>query len=397
MPALPTFKPTKRQQLWIDDEHRTAKLVQMLWQHGSMADRNNPAFLMLLIRCSWVNGGSYEACREWRNEHLAEWLGLRRDAPDKDISAALRKRLSMSTSEAKWLVDTPSGITGYYAAHRTKFLKQVRKNAKTIRKAFVLVSNSRGADVEKKIEQVASLILKLPLFSIPSGGKTSMMNGLSPVLACLDPQCRFPIMNARTKRLLSSLGKDADSQGALSLSRLIGQKGIKDSLYLDVYAATRGQELKPAKRVPSMYAREPRMAGLKNEEKSVANYAKRKGMIRKQHNALINQFLRAVEWRYMPKEAEYDLLIENWELGRWLLIEAKTELNGILERAQLRQAIGQLFDYRWRSLRKKGDKVDLALLTPSKPDKDVLGLLDELGIEALWFEEKKLTGTISLI
>lgn len=395
MRKLPFFKPNRGQRQWINDERQTARLIRLLWRHVSTADRKNSAFLTLLIRCSWVNGGQPEACRKWRNKHLAKWLGLAPDAQDGVIASALRGRLDLSQREANWLVRTPSGITAYYKAQRPAFLRQVVKHARTIRRAFALVSNSRQ-DVEQKIEQVGSLIFNLPKFRAPNKGLSSMMNGLAPALACLDPQCRFPIMNARTQRLLSVLGKDADVSGALSLSRLIGQNGIEDSFYLDVYAFTGGKKLKPARRGRAVHIHEPKTVGLKAEEAAVANYEKRRGVIRKRHNALINAFVRAVEWRHVPKESEYDLLIENWKPGRWLLIEAKTETAGVGGRSQLRQAIGQLFDYRWRSFREKTKKVDIALLTPSKPDKDVLALLKKLGINALWFANEKLMGTIDL-
>jgi hypothetical protein len=79
-----------------------------------------------------------------------------------------------------------------------------------------------------------------------------------------------------------------------------------------------------------------------------------------------------------------------------LLIEAKSETKGVLGRTQIRQAIGQLFDYRWRAFQEEVDSVDLALLTPTKPEQDILDLLSSLSIEALWFKGKKLCGTISL-
>lgn len=395
MHKLPFFNPNGGQRQWINDERQTARLIQLLWRHASTADRKNSAFVTLLIRCSWVNGGQPEACRKWRNKHLARWLGLAPDAQDGVIVSKLRGRLNLSPREANWLVHTPSGITAYYKAQRPVFLKQVVTHARTIRKAFALVSTSRQ-DVEQKIEEVGSLIFNLPKFRTPNKGFTSMMNGLAPVLACLDPQRRFPIMNARTQRLLSVLGKDADVLGALSLFRLIGKFGIEDSLYLDVYASTDVKKLKPARRGGVVHIREPKTVGLKAEESAVANYAKRKGVIRKRHSALVNAFLRAVEWKHAPKESEYDLLIEGWKPGRWLLIEAKTETAGVGGRSQLRQAIGQLFDYRWRSFRENMKKVDLALLTPSKPDKDVLALLRKLEINALWLANKKLMGTIDL-
>lgn len=396
MPKLPDFEPNRFQQKWIDDEHVTAKIIQLLWRHASKADRGNPEFLKVLIRSSWVNHGSDEACRSLRNRHLAQWLGLSATATDEELVVALSERLGMTARYARWLVNTPSGITDYYKPYRPVFLNCVTKHARTIASAFRLVSGHEP-DAEFKTERVARLIFDLPEFRTPNQGYASMMNGLAPVLACLDPQRRFPIMNARTRKLLSVLRHKANVEGALSLSRLIGHYGIKDSYYLDVYASTQGAKFKTAKRSKKVRVPDPKSVGLKSEEAAVANLAKRKVVIRKRHNALINKFLHAVEWKLVPKQSEYDLLIEDWKPGRWLLIEAKTETEGVPGRTQIRQAIGQLFDYRWRSFHATKDKVDLALLTPTKPGRDILDLLAELGIEALWFDRDRLTGSIALI
>lgn len=397
---LPTFKPNRQEKLWLAHEQETAKLIQLLWRHGSKSDRRSPGFLELLIRSSWSNGGGDEARRKLRNQYLATWLGLSRKAAGDDIATALTSRLCLSVRDARWVVSTPSGITDYYKANRTVFMRHVSKHAQIISKAFYLVSE-RSSDIEAKIENVIELILGLPTFISPNKGRASMMNGLAPVLACLDPQLRFPIMNAPTRPLLKLLGHDADAEGAKSLSRLIGQYGIKDSLHLDVYSASQGKEFKAPKRRMKVEAKNARTVGAKAEESAIVSLAKRKIVIRKRHNALINKFRCAVEWKHTPKESEYDLLIENWRPGRWLLIEAKTETDGVAGRTQLRQAIGQLFDYRWRSFRDRDDvaidKIDLAVLTPSKPPKDFLELLNDLGIEALWFERDKLAGTLSLI
>jgi len=144
-------------------------------------------------------------------------------------------------------------------------------------------------------------------------------------------------------------------------------------------------------------AKAGKAVGLKSEEESFANLAKRRIAIRKRHNALINRFRAAIEWSYPPTESEYDVLIRDWRPGRRLLVEAKTEWKGGPGRTQLRQAIGQLFDYRWRSFRATMTSVDLAVLTPGRPEADVIDLLRTLGIHSLWFEGKRLSGTVSLV
>lgn len=397
MNKLPFFNPGKREQEWIDNERKTARIIQLLWRHGTQRDRRDPEFLKVLIRSAWANGGrdGSGAGRNWRNRHIAAWLGLDDGAAEEHIAGALAKKLRMPPKDAAWLVQTSSGITNYYKPFRTAFMEQVDRHTKSVTKAFALVSERRR-DVEKKVLDVAALVFVLPKFNVPNRRMAPMMNGLAPVLASLDPQSRFPIMNDRTERLLSIIPAKADAQGALSLSRLIGRYGIEDSLCLDVYADSLGDNLKPARRSRVVRVPESKSVGIKAEEAGIAHYAKRKVIIRKRHNALINEFKRAVEWKHHLLQTEYDILIEDWKPGRRLLIEAKTETGGVGGRTQLRQAIGQLFDYRWRSFRQDTKNVDLALLTPTKPDGDILGLLTDLGIDALWFERGQLAGTISL-
>lgn len=81
---------------------------------------------------------------------------------------------------------------------------------------------------------------------------------------------------------------------------------------------------------------------------------------------------------------EFDVLLPNYDgAGRDLLIEAKPDP----DRGSVRIAIGQLFDYR-RSL-KRAVSTDLAILTIGPPERSYLELLRDLGITALWFEEKE--------
>ena len=62
-----------------------------------------------------------------------------------------------------------------------------------------------------------------------------------------------------------------------------------------------------------------------------------------------------------------------------LLIEVKSSI----ERAHLRLAVGQLFDYR----RKLGRAAatDIGILLPEKPKTDDIAFLNYLGIKLFWF------------
>ena len=110
--------------------------------------------------------------------------------------------------------------------------------------------------------------------------------------------------------------------------------------------------------------RAQRPVGWKDEEDGYASLSKRRVRVRKRHSALVNRFTRAVEWKYRLLESEFDIVLDGWKGGRKLLVEAKTSTDGPVGRTQLREAIGQLHDYRWRAFPDDAKKVDLALLFP---------------------------------
>jgi hypothetical protein len=91
---------------------------------------------------------------------------------------------------------------------------------------------------------------------------------------------------------------------------------------------------------------------------------------------------------------KFDALVVGWNNGRDLLIEAKTASEGPSGRSQIRQAIGQLFDYRFTFMPEKD--VDVAVLLANEPSDHIQGLLASLGIGLLWFKGKSLRGTIRL-
>ena len=139
-----------------------------------------------------------------------------------------------------------------------------------------------------------------------------------------------------------------------------------------------------------------REVGLKSEEDSVAIISKKRTQMRKAHNILINRFRAALLGKYKLEESKFDILIHDWKPGRFLLVEAKTASDGPGGRFQIRQAIGQLFDYRKNALRESIKKVDLAVLVPDRPLPDVVDLLKSLDIHTLWFKSDVLLGTTLL-
>lgn len=396
--GLPVFQRNEKQQQWVASERRTAKLIRSLWNAAGQKYRNDPAFLCLLVQCGWTNAGHKsggESIRLWRNRKIADYLKVPY-ASDEQLARSLQARFrSMSFSKCLSMLGDRTGIALYRNTYRSATLKFIKEYPGKVSLALRQVSIG-SPDVYDKVRRVADLIESLGKISA-SGRHISPFNGLTPVLSCLDPQRRFPIMNQRTKRLLRFIGKKADSEGVVALSKLIGPiYDIKDARELDVYASTE-KFPKLSRHVGNVgSAGDFKDVGLKSEINSLAQIAAKKTVIRKLHNELINDLSDYLLWRHKtaPKEDRFDALLLDWKKGRDLLIEAKTASEGPSGQAQIRQAIGQLYDYRFTFM--PNNKVDLAILLRKEPSDHVKTLLASLGIELLWFDGSNVVGTISL-
>lgn len=393
--GLPRYEDNERQKKWVAGEKRTAAFIQSLWSAASVEQRREPAFLCLLVQCGWTNVGAKgkgrESTRRWRNRKIAGYLHAPYQS-DEQLAVALSKRLPrLKPEKVVGLLKTQTGITHYYTAFRPATLQFVEDHAEPIGVAFRQVT-AVTSDIEKKISRVAMIVEKLGAID-GANRQISAFNGLTPVLACLDPQRRFPIMNDRTRDLLRVIGEKADTKGMVALYKLIGLYDVKNSFELDVYASVGDFSLVRKPSAKTKAKADFKNVGFKSEIKSIANITAKKATITKRHNQLINRLAEALLWRKIV-EYKFDALVRNWKDERHLLIEAKTASEGTAGRTQIRQAIGQLYDYRFSHFPK--EKVDLAVLLAKKPKEDVQRLLTSLHIELLWFEGKKLKGTIHL-
>jgi hypothetical protein len=116
--------------------------------------------------------------------------------------------------------------------------------------------------------------------------------------------------------------------------------------------------------------------------------------ISRDHNTLINAFNTFLKRGNVIDESYYDALIYDWRPGRHLLIEAKSKVVNGVGRHQVREAIGQLYDYRYMLSEEDDTPIDLALLAPEEPPKEIKELVySRLGIELIWREGKVFHGT----
>jgi hypothetical protein len=102
------------------------------------------------------------------------------------------------------------------------------------------------------------------------------------------------------------------------------------------------------------------------------------------HNILTNSFRKYCKdrWGITPTQANFDALLE-FDKCR-ILIEAKSTAVGGEGRQQIREAIGQLHDYRFEHWGEDAKPTVLAVLLPDIPPDYVKDLLASLGIGVIW-------------
>ncbi|GEM_PF-2318699 len=124
----------------------------------------------------------------------------------------------------------------------------------------------------------------------------------------------------------------------------------------------------------------------KDEETSTRQQAEAWIEIGKVHNRLVNHFsvfCRNV-LRIEPDEDRFDVLVRLPDQNGALLIEAKSSAEGTLGRHQIREAIGQLFDYRFIGWKGQEKTISLAVLLPKNTSEDIAELLQRLEIGLIW-------------
>jgi hypothetical protein len=259
-----------------------------------------------------------------------------------------------------------------------------------IRAATRLESNDQSRLV------LARMINKLPSVPPPSGavGNAAPATILTPLVACLDPHCRFPMINGReaVRRLLKSLNlaNRSFTDQVTGIIGLIGQFGISDAFMVDVLAEEiAGMAGKLARLPVEKEEQQDQGAPLpyldEDERKSVRN--SKTVLYRNRHNKMTNALRQICKLHKLKqgtqRRCRYDVLLENYDgTGRDLLLELKPDP----DKGSIRIAIGQLLDYR-RFLRHQAG-TDLALLTVSPPQKTHRDLLLGLQISPIWFKDE---------
>jgi hypothetical protein len=252
------------------------------------------------------------------------------------------------------VVVSDTGFTNFYKAYRNTARPWIRDNFDTVlplfRGAYKLATDTQGLKLIRKIKQLPG---------IPKANhKEQLMKPeylLTPVFFSLDERLRFPLINGNegVKNLLARLkvtGAPLDEQYQSMIS-LYGKGGIVDAADLD----QAGRDLpdfitidgkKSTKKLLEQKPTEGSKLPLKDEHDIESLQKECTVTSRRIHNRLTNQLRTSLSDYTLlegsSKSAMFDVLVKDFDgKGNDLLVEVKSAV----ETAQVRMAVGQLFDY----------------------------------------------------
>jgi hypothetical protein len=315
-------------------------------------------------------GKQYQEHSDLRSTIMAMQL------PDAVTAAAVRSTAVVHFYSARW-----NSSRDPWCVSNAGALRQIIQDARNL-----------GQNVQDRFALAAKIEL-LPPVPLPNGGRGQHAADLvTPLVACLDSDKLFPIINGRTtvQRLLRSMhvvDHGLESQ-VNHVTGLIGHYGISDAHMIDVCADEIVDAIKKGEIETQPESKGPKPVPIPYYDEDERLSTKESGTIvsQQRHNRITNA-LRLLFANPEPEQGNdpncrYDALLKNYDqIGRDLLIEVKPDP----DKGSLRIAIGQLFDYR-RFLPHR-PATDLAVLTIGPPDQSYKDLLADLQITCLWFDQ----------
>ena len=293
-----------------------------------------------------------------------------------------------------------TGIVNFRGTWRNSSRAWCKQNAPElrdiIRQAIHLPPNDADRlALAEKIDGLTKIASPLRIANASPG------NFLTPLVACLDPHRRFPIVNGRKAvqallRKLDLRGRNLEEQ-VRGMTGLIGRFGIADAFVLDALA---DEVTKVAHRI-NVPAKSPSKGPTKRPvphagselpdyDASERQYLQEAGThrYRNRHNKMTTALKKLLPKFKLTQgtspECRWDAIVECYETtGRDLLLEVKPDGT----KAAIRIAIGQLLDY--RRFVPRPAATDIAVVTIGRPDGLYRQLLLDLQISAIWFVDER--------
>jgi hypothetical protein len=377
---------------WYEVEQNTCALLKAVVARRLPAEMSGDDFWNLM-RLTWINAFQREPVENhWRDLKIPA-LGelFATSLPDLDSIGSAVGAMHLPAAVAQAAVPA-TGMINFYRAYRYSCQPWCRQNRDSLRN-IIQRATELGSNDQQRLD-LATEIEALPRIPSPNGmRKMEAAGAVTPLVACLDPSGRFPIINGQSsvRKLLHRFrldhsGLESQTKGFINL---IGQLGISDALVIDVLA----EELSELSW--NLGENQPDAPGddegsalqdLDEAERTATinsgtiQYRARHRRMTKAIKKLLSEF--ALKQGNKP-DCMYDVLVKSYDgKKRDLLIEAKPDP----DRGAIRIAIGQLLDYRRRLPNRAG--TDLAFLTITKPEPAYIDLLLDLQISVLWFKRE---------
>jgi hypothetical protein len=385
-----------RQKEWYETEKHTAVLLQAILASRA-AGTLHPDDLWSLFRLTWITvNGQDVSPGHWKELKVLALAQLFRRTPTilNDLPSSIHAmRLPKAVAHA---AVHETGVVNFRNVWRNSCRTWCRANHHRL--VGIIKEASKLSSNDQRRFDLASQIEALPPISSPSGAScVGAASVVTPVVACLDPSMKFPIVNGResVRTLLRELGLANENleQQVKGLINLVGQFGIQDAFMLDALgddvAKLKLTSLQSATPAPADKREGSRLPYFDEAERTATTNS-RTINYRDRHDKMTNRvkdlFKSLNLKRGTDPECWYDVLVKNYDSAdRDLLIEAKPDP----DRGALRIAIGQLLDYRRALPHRIG--TDLAILTISRPRQSYVDLLLDLQISVLWFNSEACT------
>ncbi len=374
---------------WYNTEKNTAALIQSVVKSRS-PDKLSGDDVWSLITLTWITVGKKQVSpSHWKRIKIPalENLFNEKATLNSDLSATIDST-NLPPAVAQF-AKRDTGMANFRGTWRNSSRKWCQQNRDDLR-SIISAASQLPANDQARFD-LAGRIDRLPPVKSPNH-RREVAAGilLTPLIACLDPKSRFPILNGResVNSLLRKLRLDHGSL-ADQAEGLIGIIAQKDAFALDVMSED------VIKRVPLLKRLSKNTTPQKLHESPLRNYdeeerravlASKTATYRKRHNRMTTA-LNRIFGSFNPTTetspaGRCDAIIKDYDGSRDLLIEAKPDA----DKGSIRIAIGQLFDYaRHRS---RQPATDLVVLTIPSPAPDYVDLLNDLGITAVWFGDE---------
>lgn len=377
-------------------EKNTAALIQSVVKSHS-ADTLSGDEIWSLITLTWITRGKkHVSPTHWKRLKIPalENLFNKKAIVNSNLSGTIDS-MNLSSSVAQ-LAKRDTGMVNFRGTWRNSSRKWCQRNRDALRN-IISAASKLPANDQARID-LAARIDSLPPVESPNH-KAELAAGilLTPLIACLDPRSRFPIINGQEaiNSLLRKLRLDHNNL-ADQAKGLIGIVAQKDAFMLDVMGEDVVNRVPLLKRVSkNTTPQKVRESPLRDydEEERTAILASKSATYRARHNRMTRALSRIFSSFNPTTETSpagrCDAIIKDYDGSRDLLIEAKPDA----DKGSIRIAIGQLFDYARHRARQPA--TDLVVLTIPSPAPDYVDLLNDLGITAMWFGDascKKISG-----